>query len=240
MYMTLNYITLHHITSHRPIHYLLGWPILFKIGTKCHVMVLCNSMQIYREPQVRKLHMGNILVVLMINSTDTNPPVLTCVKSVETDAATPNILRQLDEVTDYTATDPSTPFSTSYDPPVSFPFIGGSLFAPGDTTVTFTVTDACGNPSSCDVTVTNSRKHFLLCVCRGVDPGGGGGQTYRFAPLTKLMHEHTRNVTRLVHVYYTAITSQFGDCDIQLRPVCPAPPPPPPPTPGRRDRMRVP
>ena len=72
--------------------------------------------------------------------------------------ATPNIFLQLEEGDGYNATDDSPPLSTSYNPPVNIPPIGGSLFPPGDTLVTLFVTDSAGNTAACNFTVTNPRK----------------------------------------------------------------------------------
>ena len=105
--------------------------------------------------------MGEIHMSAYTCCTDTTPPLLECILLVETDPSTPNTFQSLNaSLGEYNASDPSTPLNISYTPPVGFPSEGGSLFPPGDTTVTLSVSDRYGNVASCNFTVTNTRMHI--------------------------------------------------------------------------------
>ena len=92
--------------------------------------------------------------------TDTSPPTITVIMStsIQTSQMHPNVLLVEDFDANYDVSEPSRPLQVSVDPPIGLPRNGGSLFPPGDTTVTLRVTDAYGNTAEQEFTVTNWRK----------------------------------------------------------------------------------
>ena len=101
-------------------------------------------------------------ILFLFSITNTSSAHLSCVSNVTSDPATPNIFLQLVEGDEYNATDVIPPLSTSYNPPINLPFLGGSLFPPGDTLVTLSVTDSAGKTVSCNFTVTNPREYETI------------------------------------------------------------------------------